>query len=266
MNPIKEQFKKTKKLITQKAKTIEGPYMVTKEKQEEILRGARIALPEQEFFFIIDLKSFEVTHSEGSRKYLGYVEELSLEDHFKIRHPSQTKQYIKFGEIFLMHLMSGLVPLTQASYSSIVLEALQHANGKYSFTSRHSFPFQYNHQNQMTHYFSQVTILKTYNNEPFNHRFIRNGIDLPASAQEVSSIFIKKTIDALGLSEGQEKVVWVSLKDHHTTNRQLAERLEMSIKTIEMHKYRIRQKAEKHFNETFKTFSAFLSRLPALGI
>lgn len=232
-----------------------APMSVVGDIQNQELEALSRTIGSKRFYFVVDMRTFEITKVEGVQRWLGYSDkEFSLKQYWKLVHPGLQKSvhsvFVQMAEI----LCSGRFKLEfmVQRYGSYI--AIKHYNGDYLLLKRIASVFQYDKENRLTEYLNEFTILDIYNGEPHTPDFFTNKGE---QELERGKIVMQQVLENfLGMkifSFNELQVARILVYQPGITQKEIAAVLNKSPYTIDTYCKRFLEKARDYFHSDFPT-------------
>ena len=273
LSPGEREFRQLKSFVATIYPATEPlTQMVSPEAQQRELQQLREGLRTEQFYMVVDFPTLTIQQVQG-------IEELGYQsDRFTFRQYLNCipnggmlqlvtllgKQSFRFSErasvMFMYPKLVAQVPITAA-------------DGRVMLTKRTISPWQHTETGKMTAYLSEFTILKPYENEPMNPRFI----NLPKSIEvdfigELSRIFAGLPIRDNPLSPKEIRILkqYADPANDACSAAEMAALAGVTVHTLHRHNKNILQKAKTMFSEdiaakTAREVAYFLKKCGFLG-
>jgi hypothetical protein len=230
-----------------------APACVPAQLQTEELSSLKRTIGSERFYFVVNMETFEITHSEGIEQWLGYYgKEFSLKKYWGLVHPGLQKLthtvFVQMAEI----LGRGKFKLEFMVQRYSSMTAIRHAKGHYLLLKRTASVFQYDTENRLRDYLNEFTIIGEYNGEPLTPSFFTNKGE---PEKERGQIVMQQVIDSfLGLkifSPNELQVARAFVYQPGSTQKDIAAILNKSPHTIDTYCKRFLRKAREYFHHDF---------------
>jgi len=232
------------------------PEMVLPEDQQQEIELLKQTLGGERFFFIVNLKEFEIVQCFGINKWLGYSDgQFRLQEYWEtVVHPQSKNSLLLIAHQLYASLCSGMYPLQfmVQRYSSRV--ALKHHDGQYVLVKKTSSIFQYNSKNQLTKYLNEFTIIGEYNGEPIEPRMYNSFGDREIEREkEILDKTMQKFLDMKIFSTKELQTARILAYDPDATQNSIAVEFDVSRHTIDTFYRRFLEKARNFFGKEFRS-------------
>ncbi|HEU4575603.1 MAG TPA: hypothetical protein VFS36_11430 [Chitinophagaceae bacterium] len=228
---------------------------VSLEKQETELRSLKQTIGSERFYFVVDLRQFEISDMAGVQKWLGYYEkEFTLRRYWTSLHPGLQKlSHAVFREMIQVVCTGSFkLEFMVQRYSSLV--ALKHYKGNYLLAKRTASVFQYDYHNRLLEYLNEFTIIGDYNGESLNPKFFTDKGENEKEKNKLIMDNVRKRFRELKVfSIGELQVARALAYNQLATQQEIAESLGKSPHTIDTYCKRFLKKARDYFHVNFST-------------
>ncbi|MDZ7899339.1 MAG: hypothetical protein U5N85_15110 [Arcicella sp.] len=247
-----EEFKSVKE-YTQKIflEDKEEKNQVSLKIQEEEIKKIEAGLRFEQFYFVVDVVNFKIIKAKGLET-LGYHTET-----FDLLQYAQTiasKGVLDLMGVFWKNIFDfnqkGISHLQFLKPKFIAQIPMKHKNGDIYLIKRSITPFQYTNTGKLTQYLSEFTIVKKFNNEAPEPRFM----DMPETFVEKFNLFVSSSFiwEESPFSSKEMDILrkYVST-DRNQTAKQLSLELSMTTETLKFYNKEILRKAKDYFGEIY---------------
>ena len=245
-----------------------APVCVSSRQQMEELASLKRTIGSERFYFVVNMETFEITHSDGIQQWLNYFEkEFTLKKYWGLVHPGLQKLthtvFVQMADI----LCQGKFKLEFMVQRYSSMTAIRHANGHYLLLKRTASVFQYDTENRLREYLNEFTIIGQYNGEPLAPSFFTNKGE---QEKERGAIVMQQVIDSfLGLkifSPNELQVARALVYQPGCTQKEIATMLGKSPHTIDTYCKRFLNKAREYFHHEFPNVNDAASYLHKNGL
>jgi hypothetical protein len=244
------------------------PSMVSAESQAAEIDSLKRTIGSERFFFVVNMKTFEITASEGIQRWLGYYEkEFTLKKYWGLVHPGLQKSthtvFLQLCNILCTGKFS--LEFMVQRYSSLI--ALRHYKGNYLLIKRTASVFQYDHENRLTEYLNEFTIIGNYNGESLSPSFFTDKGEMEA---ERGDIVMKQVLEnflslkVFSVNEFQTARIMAytpGIKQH-----EIATIMKVSAHTVDTYCKRFLKKSRDYFHHDFTTVADAAAYLQKAGL
>lgn len=234
-----------------------SPSVVSPARQEEEINSLKRTIGSERFFFVVDMKTFEISKIEGVQRWLGYYEkEFTLKKYWGLVHPGLQKATHSVFLQLCSVLCTGRFALEFMVQRYSSLTALRHHKGHYLLVKRTASVFQYDQDNRLTAYLNEFTIIGNYNGESLSPTFFTDKGEQEAERGE---LVMKKVLDNFlklkVFSVNELHVARIIAYQHGIRQHEIAAILGKSIHTIDTYCKRFLKKSREYFHHEFSTVS-----------
>ncbi|HMC99181.1 MAG TPA: hypothetical protein VKH37_03480, partial [Ferruginibacter sp.] len=249
----------------------EGEHLpiVPKAEQQQEIELLKQTLGSERFFFVIDLKEFEIVRSEGINRWLGYPDgQLKLDDYWEtIVHPQCKKSTLLIAQQLYGSLCSGMYPLQFMVQRYSTRIALKHRDGHYVLVKKTSSVFQYDRTNHLLEYLNEFTIIGDYNGEPIEPRMFNSFGDRENEREkEILERTMKNFLDMKVFSAKELQTARKLAYEQNATQNSIAEEFNVSKHTVDTYYRRFLEKARNFFGTEFQSATAAATFLKKEGL
>lgn len=234
-------------------------YLVSPDLQQKELYVLRTGRRAEQLFFIVDFVNLKIIEAAGLEE-IGYSS-----DHFTFKQylstipPGGLLQLITLlgKQTFILSNQSHLEFLNPKFVAHIPMTT---SAGKVMLTKRTISPWQFTDTGKITVYLSEFTLLKPYENEPMNPRFINAMPKIETKYNKLVARLFANLPASTNLFSPKEMLIIRSYADpdgHKLTTMQLADLLDVTVNTVQTHNKNIIAKAKTMFGENFPAKTAF---------
>ncbi|MFN4314020.1 MAG: hypothetical protein ACK4E0_07000 [Chitinophagaceae bacterium] len=231
-----------------------APLMVRADQQETELESIEGTIGSQRFYFVVDMRSFEIIRCRGVQRWLGHDEnDFSLKRYWKMVHPgNQIASHTVFLQMARI-LCAGKFELEFMVQRYGNLTALRHHQGHYLLCKRIASVFQYDAENRLTEYLNEFTIVAPFKNEPLSPSFFTKTGE--AETERGRIILENALANFLGMkvfSAQELQVARLLAYQPGITQQKLAAQFNRSTHTIDTYYKRFLTKARDYFHINFQ--------------
>jgi hypothetical protein len=230
--------------------------------QEIILEQLTLRINREFFYTITDVKTGEITESQGVQKWLGYTDShLTSIKYLNLLHPSQiVLQHIYASALFELFIENKIIAIPFKPLITATI-ALKSKSGKYFYCKRQSYPFELTTDNRVIAYLNEFTIIKEYENELFNIRLNNINDELTLINELLRHKIAKIFEDSRCLSIQEIRILKRYAKNEKITSEIISQSFKIEKTTVDTYNKRILLKMESHFTKRFdnaKLVAAYL--------
>lgn len=225
------------------------------DEQEQEIELLKETIGSERFFFVVDLQKFEIREKAGIQRWLGFSENsFTLHQYWNIVHPGRRKALMLVALELYKTMCTGKYPLNfmVQRYSSRV--AIKNHKGQYLLAKKTSSVFQYDHQNRLTSYLNEFTIVGPYNGEPLMPNFFTKwGEAESLKGNEVLKAVIAKFVGMKIFSSQELQTARKLAYVPDITQARIADDFNLAPNTIDTYCKRFLAKARDYFHYHFST-------------
>ncbi len=215
---------------------------------ERLTKGRR----EEQFFFVVDLQRVELTVAVGWAE-MGYQDEtFSFHAYLNmIPNKAVSELLLIMGkQAYRLSAKLGIIRFMKPKYISQI--PLKHRDGRVFLCKRTISGWQISESNLVLAYLSEFTILKIYESEPLNPRFL--GLDNVVKdvfKRMVSQVFFQQPSHKNPFAPREQQLLRLHLEnpDIVLTANDVADRLNTKTSTIQDYNKQIIRKSRQHFGD-----------------
>lgn len=226
---------------------------ITIDIQKKILNALKNTGVEQ-FYFVMDLRSLRLSHSNGFLKCLGISDNLMWNDYLQLIHPSMNDLQMLY-DYFLHTELSGTGAIKEFMMPKFIsILAMKHRNKNFHLIKRTTTPFQIDTTGQPTAYLNVFQIISEYQGEPMQIRIIDFSGNRYHDLENTFKQFILDNAKyILPFSKKELMILKLMAEEPYLDNDMLAEKQGVKKTTIQTLNTRILKKANYNFGLEFDT-------------
>lgn len=233
---------------------------VSQAKQEREIKLLNETIKYERFFFVVDLKTRKILHTNGLQKWMGYNDsEFSMLKYFQIMHPKHLESLNMLAQAAFQAAHSGKYKISFMEQKYIVQLPIRHIDGHYLLTKRTLSPFQIDQQGRVTAYLNEFTIIGKHEPSHALEPWLldSNGNQLTEAATEIrnrADELLDKVKRPRPFSIQHLRILRKIAYQKDISLKQIAQSLQIKPASMETHSRRLLENARAYFeNDDFKT-------------
>jgi|GEM_PF-4039553 len=236
--------------------------VVSEERQQQELNLLKDTVHHERFFFSVNMFTFEIEHSAGIDKWLGYGEnDFTLKKYWNhIVHEGNKKALLLVSNVMYKLLGTGFYPLEFVVQRFTGVIALKHYEGHYIVARKASSVFQYDQKNRLLSYIDEFTIINNnveeeeLTSQSFAARITNvRGINETDKEDEILSLVTKSFNKLKVFTEQEFQLLRQIAYTPGITRAVLAGKFNITVNTISTVYSRLLTKAKQFFDKDFAT-------------
>lgn len=247
-------------------------FQISPELQQQELNKLRVGRRAEQFFFIVDFIQLSIKEAVGLEE-IGYdSSRFNFRQYLSIISKDGLLQLIILlgKQTFILSKKAILGLLTPKFVDFIPVTC---ADGRVVLTKRTISPWQVTNTGQITSYLSEFLILKPYENEPMNPRFVDIDPEIETQFNKlVSQLFAKLPVQVNQFAPKELVLLklYIEMGEVNATAKNIAQKARIKPSTVHTHNKNILLKAKAMFGESLPVKTAydvalFLKRSGLLG-
>ncbi len=234
-------------------------YMVSPDLQQKELYVLRTGRRTEQLFFIVDFVNLKIIEASGLEE-IGY-----LSDRFTFKQYLGTIPAGGFLQLITLLGKQTFILSSQSHLEFLNPKFVAHipmttGAGKVMLTKRTISPWQFTDTGKISAYLSEFTLLKPYENEPMNPRFINIMPKIETKFNNLVARLFANLPASTNLFSPKEMLIiklYVEPNGHKLTIMQVADLAHVTVNTIQTHNKNIIAKAKSMFGENFPAKTAY---------
>jgi hypothetical protein len=226
--------------------------VISVEKQQAVLQQLDTRIKNEQFYFITDVRTGEITHCNGISRWLDYTDTRFIQKNYlHCIHPAHVVIQGFYAHALFEVFINKKINTRFLQPNSITTLALKNKKGNYIYCKRQCYPFQLTGDNRMTEYISEFTIVKEFAGEDYHTR-IYNEKDLSIHYNETLKKAVQKKFEETpGFSVQELRILKRYASTENITSEIIAKAFKIEKVTVDKFNKRILRKCENIFGQSF---------------
>ncbi|AUD02178.1 hypothetical protein [Spirosoma pollinicola] len=231
---------------------------VTRERQQQELDTLRIGRRPEQFFFIVDFINLSIVEAVGLEEIGFNSERFSFRQYLATIPGGSMRQFITLlgKQTFILSHQAILSFLKPQFVANVPITC---ADGRVLLTKRTISPWQISESGLITAYLSEFIILKTYEDEPINPRFVHLDPAIEMALNRMASRTFATLPKQNNLFTPKEIILiklYAETSEANVNANVLAKQAEIALSTLHSYNKSILMKAKEMFGEALPTKTA----------
>lgn len=229
--------------------------VITLNMQSKVLEAFRNLIPYEQFFMVVDARTYKVIKAEGFEKWLGYNDrQLTMEGYLRMMSEEQLLSRNLYSYVLLKKMHQGLWSLDFMNQHADNLFSVRDRNGNWVTLKRSAYVFQHDEKHRLLEYFNHFTIVAHEKLQPMGMRIMDNeGKRLLKYEGEIKT-GVKAIVEESGIFSAQQVVIVNAILEEDQNDcgiKRISELTGLNPEAVKTQVLRIRNKVNELLNSKF---------------
>lgn len=229
--------------------------VIPAEKQTEVLEAFRKLIPYEQFFMVVDARSYKVKKAEGFEKWLGYNDrQLTMESYFRMMSEEQLLSRNLYSYVLLKKMHQGTWNLEFMNQHADNLFSVRNRNGNWVTLKRSAYVYQRDASHRLLEYFNHFTIVAHEKLQPMGMRIMDSQGNRLLNYEEEIKNDVRAIVEESGIFSVQQVLIVNAILEDNQNEcgiKRISKLTGLNPEAVKTQVLRIRNKVNELLNSKF---------------